>query len=231
MAYYTVNLKANTPVTFNVKGRLILVDSLGGASGVDITPVDNGRELTKMPARQVAFKFQVDYDAVILQTPADATVGLFLSMTDVNLGFSAGSAVSVAGGSIIVTNGGDQRVPVDMAGGTVNVNATNVGINNNDAQAVPTRAGALTTILHAVPAAINTGAAQALPADPTWKRLHITNQSPTAIIYIGASSVTAANAAIKLGPGESWVEDAAAGVTWYATSDTNGADVRVMGVK
>jgi hypothetical protein len=132
---------------------------------------------------------------------------------------------------VAITNGDDQRVPVDIAGGAVTVTASNVGINNADANAVPVRNQALDTIVDHSPSAINTGAAQLLVNDSTYRLLRIRNASNTQVIALGGAAVTLANAAIILQPGDTWEETAAAGAPWYATSDANGADVRVMAVK
>lgn len=229
MAYYTFTLKANTPLTANVRGKLIVVDSLGAANGVDITPVQNSRTLTKMPGRKVAFKFHVDFDGVILQTAVDAVVGLFLSDTDVNLGFSDGSQVNVLG-SVNITNDLSARVPVDLAGGVVNVTADNVGISNNDAAAVPMRAQALLTIVEGAPVAVGL-VATSLSNDATLRKVRFRNDHASAVVGIGGAGVTLANAAIKLQPGDMWEEDSAAGAHWYAISDTAATPVQVQGLK
>lgn len=242
--YYTFKLTAGVAIQAPVRGRLILVDDIGAASGLDITPMLNNEERRTMPARKKAFKCWTDYDALILRADVDTTVALFLSDSDVTLGFADGAAVAVSGevtvgggsinvpgGNITVDNTAANRIPVEIGGSTVNVTADNVGINNNDSAAVPVRAQALTTIQSQPATVINTGAAQALPSDATWRRLHITNASDGAVVALGPAGVTFANAAIYLQPGDSWIEDSAAGAAWFATSDVNGADVRVMGVK
>jgi hypothetical protein len=230
MAYYKLPLKAGIEYVQDVLGSVILVDGIDGAAGVDVTPSMNGARMTTMPARKAGFKYQVKYDQVVLVAAADCTVAIFLTNNDVNLGFTDGAQVNVLG-AVQVTNGADQRLPVDLAGGVVNVTADNVGISNDNSKPVPVQQQALTTIVHSAPVAINPGAAQALSNDATMKRLVIRNASPTANVAIGAAGVTLANAAILLAPGDIWVESDAAGAAWFATSDTAGADVRVQGVK
>jgi hypothetical protein len=230
MAYYELKLTANKPYIQDTPGTIILVDSLGDAQGVDVTPIYRGAEQARMKNRQAGFKYVTPFDGMKFQAAVDTTIAVFLTNNEVSLGFANGAAVNVRG-SVTVDNDAANRVPVDLAGGTVNVTATNVGINNTDANAVPVRDQALGTIVDHAPAVINTGLAQLLVNDPTFRRLRIRNASATAVIALGGSAVTLANAAIVLQPGDVWLEDDVAGAPWYAISDTNGADVRVMGLK
>lgn len=230
MAYYSIPLKAGVAHVQDVPGSLILVDGIVGAAGVDVTPIVNGSRQVTMPGRKAGFKYRTQYDAVELVAAADCQVRIFLTTNDVTLGFTDGAQVNVLG-SVQVTNGVDARLPVDVAGGTVNVTATNVGINNTDASPVPTRRAALSQLVHLAPVAVGTGAAQQIAADATLKRLTIYNADLTARVAIGGATVTLANAAIILQPGDTWTEDQGAAINWYAVSDKAGADVRVMGAK
>jgi hypothetical protein len=231
MAYYVIPLQAGVEYRQDVIGSVILVDSIDGANGVDITPIQNGTPLKTMPGRQVAFKYRVSFDAVILKAAANCTVSIFLTTNDVDLGFTDGSLVNVQGG-VVVNNDAASPIPVAIgAGSTVNVTADNVGINNSNANAVPVKNQALAVIVDHAPAVINTGAAQLLVNDATLRRLRVRNAHATALVFLGGAGVTPANAAILLQPGDIWVEDDAAGASWYAVSDTNGADVRVTGLK
>lgn len=231
MAYYRFQLQAGVAMRAQVAGRVILLDDLGGASGVDITPNYGGRDLPTMPGRQKAFKFMEPFDSVTLMAAVDCNVGIFLSASDVSLGFTSGSSVSVSGGQLTIANDGTQRVPVDLAGGNVNVNAVNVGINNDNTKPIPVQNQALSVLNHPAAVAVNKGAAQQLIADPTLKRLRFRNLHDTAVVVIGGPTVTLGNAAIRLQPGEMWLEDDAPGATWHATSDTDGATLAIMGVK
>lgn len=160
-------------------------------------------------------------------------------------------------GSVEVSNSDAKAIPVVQKAGasfaaTVTNNVATTGvitntvsttgvITNSDAQAVPvaqkagtvfaTQAEKLTNIVDHAPAVINNGAAQLLINDATYKRLRVKNASASARVAIGGAAVTMANAAIILEPGDVWVEDDAAGASWYAVSDTAATDVRVMGVK
>lgn len=228
--FYRFTLKAGIDNQVSIKGKMILVDDLDGADGVDITPMLNGSTGRTMPGRKKAFKCWVDYDAVVLRSDTDCTVAIWLAKTDVSLGFTDGAFVNVAGG-VSITNDQGSRVPVDLAGGVVNVNATNVGINNDDENAVPVRTQALSTIVDGAPVQVNSGQALMIVSDPTLRRLRIRNASDSARVALGGPGVTLAGAAIVLQPGDIWMEDDAPGAAWYAVSDTNGAAVCVTGVK
>lgn len=49
-------------------------------------------------------------------------------------------------------------------------------------------------------------------------------------IYLGSGGVTTANGAVRLKPGDVWVEDDGAAAAWYGISGTAGQDVRVQEV-
>jgi hypothetical protein len=227
--FYQYVLKAGVEYQAPQSGRLIVVDSVDGAAGVDITPMLNNGTGRTMPSRKKGFKCWVDFDAVVLKAATDCTVSLFLSTSDVSLGFTDGSAVSVSGG-VSILNAGDQRVPVDIAGANVQVTATNVGINNADANPVPVRAAALSTLTNGAPVAIGAAAAQ-FSGDATLRRLRVRNSSATLAVAIGGPNVTLGNAAIVLQPGDVWLEDDAAGAAWYGIASQAGATLCVMGMK
>ncbi|HBF50955.1 MAG TPA: hypothetical protein DDX04_12120 [Massilia sp.] len=106
-----------------------------------------------------------------------------------------------------------------------------MGLNNDDDNAVPFRRQVLQTIKNYPPKTVNTGAAVQVLAASTIQRAIFRNASETATVALGGSSVTLENAAIVLLPGDSWVEEDAAGAAWYATSSDAGATVCVMGVE
>jgi hypothetical protein len=219
MAYYKFTLKAGVAMPVNVAGRYILVDDLGVAQGVDIMPNYGGRDLPNMPDRKKAFKFAEPYDGLTLRAAVDCVVSLFLTTSDVSLGFSDGSQVAVSGGSLTIANDAAHRVPVDIAGGTVNVTAGNVTVNNN-----------LTTLTHAAPVAVGIAATPVI-SDATQKRLRFRNADPAAVIVLGGAGVTLASGVIVLNPGDIWNEVDAPGAAWFAISDTANASLQVMGVK
>lgn len=249
MSYYQFRLQAGEPMQAPISGKLILVDDVDGAAGVDITPMRNNSTLRTLPKRKKAFKVWIDYDAVVLRADSACTVSIFLSFTDVSLGFADGALVNVAGG-ISVLNGLDERVPVDLAGGTVEVTASNVGISNTDANAVPmrqrdgdawkvdqkadsvfiTQEKVLSNLIDLAAVPVGLARVQVLN-DATLKRARFRNTHATAAIALGGASVTLADAAVVLQPGDIWNEADAPGAIWHAISDTAGVSLAIMGVK
>lgn len=122
---------------------------------------------------------------------------------------------------------GDGEFSDDNTNNLVTLNAGSI-VN---AQALYVQKQALSTLTHFAPVAINTGAAQALVSDATQRCLRIRNTHASANVAIGGAGVTMANAGTVIPPGGTWIEEEAAGAAWYATSDTNGASVAVMGLK
>jgi hypothetical protein len=243
MSYYQIPLKAGVPFKQNTPGRLFLIDSIGAAPGVGVTFINKGgAESTTIPNRQAGFRHVSEYEGVILTSPVDATVSVFLSVSDVQLGFVAGSTVSVPGG-VTVNNTPANRIPVDLGGAAVAVTVTAVGINNDaahpvpvslvsapDTDAIPVKNQALSTLVNGAPVVAGV-AAVTLSNDATLRRLIVRNSHATAIIAIGGPAVTMANAAIQLLPGDVWREDDAAGANWSVISDTANVNVQVMGVR
>jgi hypothetical protein len=228
--YYQYRLKAGIPIQAPVQGKMILVDDVTGADGVDITPMLNNSTGRTMPNRKKAFKCWVDYDAIVLKSDTDCIVSIWLAKTDVSLGFADGALVNVVGGVSILNDMGS-RVPVELGGSNVTITASNVHIGNDDTEAIPVRTQALSAIVHKAPVVVGTGAAVVVCNDATLRRLVVRNDHQAAVLAVGGAGVTMANAAIKLQPGESWITDDAANLAWYAISDTANTEARVMGMK
>jgi len=236
--FYTFSLKAGVEFQATVSGKLILVDDIGAADGIDITPMSGGNGRT-MPGRKKAFKCYVDYDAVILRAPVDTVVSMFLSNKDVSLGFADGALVNVVG-EVTVGNDPAARIPVDIGGGNVEVTATNVAINNDDAAAIPTRqkpgevfmvrAAQQTKIVDFQPVVVGTEGALVV-SDAALRVVRFRNPHATARIALGGVGVTLAGAVLVLEPGDAWSETDAPGAEWHAISDTAGASVLVQGLK
>lgn len=237
--FYVFNLKAGVELQAPVRGRVILVDDIGAANGVDITPMLNGSNGRTMPGRKKAFKCWTDYDAVILRADVDTTVSVFLSSNDVSLGFADGALVNVVG-EVVVGNDPQTRVPVDISGGTVEVTASNVAINNDDSKAIPTRQKAgdvfamrlvrSTNIVDGAPVVVGVARVK-VSGDNTLQVARFRNASATARIALGGAGVTMDNAVIVLEPGDIWKETDAPGADWYAVSDKADGSMLVQGVK
>lgn len=219
MSFYRIPLLAGVPFRHDVPGKLLLIDSPGVAEAVDVALIINGTPGTTMTGRASGFRNVAPFDGIVFTAAVDTVMTVFVSFENVDLGTN----------KIEISNPLARPVPVTFTQQIVPLGS--VTVSNPNATAVYVQQQALAVIVDHAAGVINTGAAQLLIADPTYKRLRVKNASPVARVALGGASMTMANAAIILEPGDSWTEDDAAGASWYATSDTAGADVRVMGVK
>lgn len=242
MSYYSIPLKAGIPFKQGTSGKLLLIDSISAGAGIDITFVKNGNETTVMPKRQPGFRVVEAFEAVVFTSAVDATLGVFLSSADVQLGFVSGGNVGVPGG-VMVNNTAANRVPVDLGGAAIAVSINSIAVNNTAANPVPVslisapetdaltvKNQALSTLVNSAPVVAGLAAVQ-LVADTTLRRIVVRNASGAAKIAIGGPAVTMANGAIQLAPGDVWREDDAAGASWYVISDTAATSVQVMGIR
>jgi hypothetical protein len=235
--FYTIVLRAGVDHQQSVSGKLILVDDIGAADGIDITPMLNGGNGRTMPKRKKAFKCWTDYDAVVLRSEVDTTVSLFLASKDVSLGFADGALVNVVG-EVSVGNDPSARIPVEIGGSTVQVTADNVGINNTDANAIPVaqKAGASFTVeqkagvefkvrdylaavvTDAEPVQVSDVAKAIIAASGPRRGLRVKNVGAAAVA-IGGAGVKFAAAVVSIQPGEVWNENEAPGAAWYCVTD------------
>jgi hypothetical protein len=225
--YYQFRLKAGVDLQANIGGKVILVDSTGAADGVTITPMRGGSALRELPDRQKAFKCVVDFDTVVLRAPVDCTVGLFLSATDVSLGFTDTARLTVSG-DVRVTNDSDNPVAVEMVNALIT--ASDVTLKNDDASAVPVRRMPLKTLQNLAPVVVGLEAV-AVVADPALQGVRFRNADATARIALGGAGVSLNSAVLVLEPGDVWAEEEAGAAAWYAVADKAGATLAVMGVK
>lgn len=81
-------------------------------------------------------------------------------------------------------------------------------------------------------AAVSVGVAATaiVAADVTRKGLRLTNAG-TVDIYLGGAGVTVAGGAIKVGPGQTWIEDQAAPAAWYGISGTAAQSLKIQEIK
>lgn len=85
------------------------------------------------------------------------------------------------------------------------------------------------TIVDKTPVTVGTSAVLLAAASAARKALRIFNGG-TADVYIGSSAVTTTNGALKVGPGQTWIETDAAPAAWYGTSSAAGQSVRIQEV-
>ena len=215
MSYQSIPLLAGQPHRLDIAGRLILVDSVGDSDGVDIEILLAGSsKTTTIPKRKAAFRLVQQYDGVILTCATNATIGIFLSENDVQLGTVDGAAVTIPGG-VRVNSTADDPVYIAL---DRDINIGTVKVEN-----------ALVTIVDA--AAVGVGiVATSISNDPTLKKIRMRNASGSVSIAIGGAGVTLGSPII-LGPGEAYFEDDAAGAHLYAIADGEGAMLAIQGLK
>jgi len=233
MKSYSEFLAAGVPLQLQIGGKVLYVQrSEAGQvlkveflNGVASQSVDNvGKGFKAAPVG--------GFGSIKITATESGTVDFVVTDGDIDVKFD--DAATVIGNddsqAVPVRLPAGQRMLVDVAGGNVQLTATNVGINNSNDLAIPVQMQALGTIINGMKA-INAGAAQQVSADAALKRLRFRNASADKSICLGGANVTFANAAIVLAPGDMWIEDDAAGATWFAAADAAGADLRIMGVK
>jgi hypothetical protein len=211
---YRYSIKAGVPTFATVAGKLVLVDNIDGADSINITLVRNAASGNTMTGRKKAFKCWADYDSVILEAAQDCIVDIWLSNSDVSLGFADGALVNVAGG-VSILNDPDSRIPVNVDGGVINVTAS-----------VET----FEQLLHPPKVAVGTAAAVVVSDNNTLKRLRFRNVSQVANIALGGPAVDI-DSPLILAPGDSYTEEDAAGAKWYAIADAANAQLSTFGMK
>lgn len=78
------------------------------------------------------------------------------------------------------------------------------------------------------PATVGAAAGVVLAGSATRQRIIFTADAANGgEIYLGGSGVTTVNSAIKLGAGESWIEERVAGAAWYAIASAAGQTLRI----
>jgi hypothetical protein len=106
--------------------------------------------------------------------------------------------------------------------------ANNVTVMNTTASPVPvsTQKAAMVAVGEQAAQAVGVTAVSVLN-DTTLKRAVFRNSGITGNIAIGSAGITIAKAGIVLGVGETWIEDQAAGLQWYAIADTAGSQLSI----
>lgn len=214
MSYQKINLQAGVPYRIGIAGKLILIDDIGESDGVDVRVLRQGTPDTVIPKRKAAFRMVTPYDDVIFSASVDATIGVFLSQFDVEIGYVDRAAVTVPDG-VVVNNGRDNPVSVAFDNP---INIGTVQVENN-----------LTQIIGGAPIPVGL-VATSISNDPTLKKLRMRNMSDAAVILIGGPDV-ALGSPILLEPGDVFIEEDAAGAHLYAVADMAGAKLVTQGLK
>lgn len=212
MQTYAQTLGANEALRLGVPGRYFRI--LTATLDVDVTFYNRGMPV--MQALQVGAgmwaKPAGGFDRVDVQNGATGqTVKIAISAGDAGQD-SANLSVT---GAVEITNDIGAPIPVS---GTVAVSAV--------AGTVATVETLATAIAH--PAAVSVGvAATALLAAVARRCVEFYNDG-TDTVYLGGATVTTANAAIRIAPGQSYFNDIAPGAAWYGISATAAQSVRIQ---
>lgn len=111
---------------------------------------------------------------------------------------------------ILTGDGGYDRFNVDITSALANLAI---------AQAV--------TVNDPAPVSVGVAATALLAAASGRKGARFTNAG-TVDVYLGGVSVTVANAAIKISPGQTWLENEAAPAAWYGISGTAAQSIKIQ---
>lgn len=182
----------------------------GGDSRISVKTA-KGDEFTLRPGQSARLPYEVESWYVSLYDTAATITGNIITGS----GEFNDNNTTIAAGAFSVTN-----FPANQS----------VTVTNNNAAAVPVTKQAYSTLSNAN-GTVGTGAAVSISNDATLRRLIIRNTHATGIMYLGGAGVTSATSAIQLKPGESWIEDDAAGANWYATADTASTSYALQGLK
>lgn len=233
MKSYNEFMQAGVPVKLSIGGRLLYIQRSSGGAVLDIT-FHSGAGTQAVSGVGKGFKAGPvgGFDTITFKASQDSTVEFIVTDGDVSAQFDDANTIigNDDGQAVPIRLKVGDRLPVDLAGGTVNVTASNVILGNDNTKPVPIQRQALATLVDLNAVAVGTAAA-ALVSDNTLKRLIVRNASLTQTVAIGGATVTMAKAAIVLQPGDSWIEEDAAGAAWYAIADAAAADVRLLGIK
>lgn len=146
------------------------------------------------------------------------------------------SAVQMDTGFWLKPSGGFDRVEITSATGqTVKImiidgdggyDHFNVDLTGSAVIAIKQAA----TVNDIAPVNIGIAATAIVAADATRQGLRLTNAG-TVDIFIGSAGVTVANGAVKIAPGQTWVEDDAAPAAWYGIASIAAQSLKIQEVK
>lgn len=145
-------------------------------------------------------------------------------------GMEAGFFAKPQGGfdRVDITSATAQTVKVLIMDGDGGYDRFIVDINSSigDIGVTVAQAGTVTDV---APVTVGVAATALVAASATRKALRFYNDG-AAVIYLGGAAVTTANGAIKVAPGQLWLESDGAAAAWYGISGTAGQSMRVQEV-
>ena len=207
----SIPLKAGQITRISAQCRSLLVKSTGLATYIDfqVEFADNVQR-EEFGAVERGFKFRlVDSAApgvqtVVMTAPVDCTVVLVHSKQNIDINFTDGS-------NLIATISAAQ-LPLQVSNdkGSVGSPIYVSGVTYNDAPAV--------TLVDNAAIAVTSAGAALLAANAVRKSARFTNIG-TDPVTIGFTGHTWAKRCIVLNAGDTWLEDRAANLAWFAITD------------
>ena len=213
----------------NVAGKLFLIDTVS-IPAVDVEMLRAGSAYFTAPSVGRGFRIfgSAPFSGVRIMAAAGTVLSFFIADEDVQIDTFTGASVVLSGG-VVINNGVLNPVPVNILGATLTVN--NVGINNADVNPVPVRAQALTVHVDNAAPMVVSGVPTLLSNDAGLRKLIIRNNDLVNVLTLGGVTVTAVGGAIKLLPGDVWIEQDGAGAAWYGITAGANVNVSIKGMK
>lgn len=203
----TVNLTAGNRSRLQIAGRTLVIVSTGAVTGIELWVMRGSEELEYLRTAPRGMKLRLldgGYTHVELRAAADTTVELVLSANgSIDYDFVTGTQVqaTIAGLPLPVQN--DRGTPGNL------MYVTGVSITDAPATSAPDNAAV----------ACSSTQAQIVAANAARRQVTITNLGPDACT-LGSAGITWAKRCIVLEAGDSYVEDRAGNLAWWAICDT-----------
>lgn len=146
---------------------------------------------------------------------------------DVEVSSKSGNSLAsqVGTGYWTEPTGGFDNVSIKSANAqTVKIGIA-IGRGGNDS--VELAVGSASVIADNAPVSVETVATLLIPTSGTRRAARFFNAG-TSTVFLGGNAVTTANAAIRIEPGQLWIEDDAPQAAWYGISVTAGQSIRVQ---
>lgn len=167
----------------------------------------------------------------LVECPSPVDIKFFKASTEVATAtqMDTGFYLKPAGGfdRIDISSAAAQEIKIMVIDGDGGYDHFNVDITSALASL---RIEQADTISDLASVAVGVAATALVAADATRKALRFTNAGASDI-YIGGAGVTVASGAVKIGPGQTWIEDQAAPAAWYGVSSAAAQTLKIQELK
>lgn len=212
---YTLTLVAGVKKSVGYRGRVFVLTDTGVASSIAVKMVvpgggDRNDEEVSEATRGFGIKFGGGerFEKVELTSAVNATVKFIVSDNDVDYNVFDGATVN----AVITAN----PLPVSNDRGTPGNLLHVTGVSLSDAPAV--------SIVNRPTVAAGPLIALIKPANAACRKARFVNLAGSPVA-VGGVGLTWAARAIVLEPGDTWPEDIAGNLAWYAITDAGGAAI------